>query len=353
MSKLLTNYYKNNSEWYVKNQVLIPGIIVLSILISIFHYTTAEYMEGTYFFIHIFLRRIYFIPVLLAAFWGGRRVVFMILILVTILYLPHAIYQWPATLSAGFDNISEFVLLWVVGGIAGTLSDKLKHYSSEKSRLHTLESISSVLGLINSEIMLDYKACIGLTTALESNLPKANGTYLSATILRDRLEHLGSHLTSIQDLVLPEPYEKRKISIEKIITKSIETNFRQNNQTQIIHDFQDQLPHVYLDEKRMYFALTNIIKSLIHYDNTIHQLSITVKRKLGSILIYFDMQNDNGSTKKWDLFKLYANSEGSYAFTLALSIIRSHGGKFEIDNSMDINSLKLYLPIRFGGRFFE
>jgi hypothetical protein len=103
----------------------------------------------------------------------------------------------------------------------------------------------------------------------------------------------------------------------------------------------------------MHFALTNIIKSLIHYDNTTYRLSITVKRKLGSILIYFDTQNDNGSTEKWDLFKLYANPEGSYAFSLALSIIRSHGGKFEINNSKDNNSLKLYLPIRYGGRFSE
>ncbi len=51
-------------------------------------------------------------------------------------------------------------MLWVVGMIAGSSSQRLKHSQTEKSRLEALESVSNVLGVINYEVVVDYHACV-------------------------------------------------------------------------------------------------------------------------------------------------------------------------------------------------
>jgi hypothetical protein len=62
---------------------------------------------------------------------------------------------------------------------------------------------------------------------------------------------------------------------------------------------------------------------------------------------------NNFMRKKWNLFNWYSNSEVGYAISLALSIIRFHGGKVEIDNSKKNNILRIYLSTSFGRRFIE
>jgi hypothetical protein len=349
------NHYKNQLIILLKKDIAYFLFIGLAILISIFHYTTAEYMDGLYFFVHILLRKMYFIPVLLAAFWGGRKASIITLIFVTILFLPHAIFQWPSTLTAGFDNASEIALLWIIGGLSGTLSDKLKGYTSEKIRYSTLESISNILSLINSEIMVDYKASLGSATALQKSIPNTNGSYLTAMVLLNRLEHLGSHLKNLEDLVLPEPYEKRKINITKLLVECVDINNQRFPNIDIKYIFSGKIPHLYLDEKRVRFAISIIIQSIVQNDNSLKNLNILVGKKLRSIIIRYESINssDNREPKKWNLFDLYSNPEAGYALSLALSIIRSHGGNFEIDNYREKNALTLYFPISLGRGLFN
>ncbi len=330
------------------NKASVPLIIISSsLLISLFHYIATENMQGFWLPLHIILRRMYFFPVLLAALFGGRRYTYLTSIFVTLIYLPHGIMHWPDTLAATVDNFTDIALLWLVGGIAGSLSEKLRNAEAEKARLATLESISTVLDTVNSEVMIDYQACLGLAKALQWSSSRSEGDTLSLQMLVDGLEHLGSHLSNIHELALPSAYTKKEFGLFKLVQKSIATVTLRSDKVQIKVVQEDSLPDLLLDVERMQFAVTILCQSMITRENAL-ELLIKIQRKSNLALLNFELHESShgGESRKWNPLDLYGNPRQGYAFSLALSVIRSHGGKLEVKSAKDdLVSLCLSLSI--------
>ena len=132
---------------------------------------------------------------------------------------------------ASFENIFEIALFWLIGIISGILIDRLKYSHAEIIRVVTLERVSNILDVISSEITVDYNACVGLAKALTNSNGNSVGDEVSAKILLQRLEHLGTHINNIQELSPPKPTMRIKYSIFQLVkiaveeTKQTDTNF--------------------------------------------------------------------------------------------------------------------------------
>ncbi len=331
----------------LKKNTSILLIVGFALLIGVVHYTTFNQQAGGWQFLHIFLTKLYFLPVLLAAFRNGKRGALILSIMVTVVYLPHAVLHLSGSNPPIFENISEIALLWIVGGVAGNLSDKLRNVQHERSRLTAMKEISGILDVVNHDIMIDYQACMGLTRAFAKTNTASKRNSLSAQILLERLEHLGSHLGNLEDLAIPATLTKKKNDIVKIIKNSVADVANHKQPIEIKYSFQAKVPSLYIDEKKMTFAVNSILKSLINGGNASNRLVITVRKKLGNALIFFELYslNDKVSERKVNNFDLLSDPRGNYALALAMSIIRSHRGKFKVMNkSEDMVSVQLSIP---------
>lgn len=328
-----------------KEGIFVP--IGLALLISVVHYLTFEQADG-WRFLHIFLTKLYFLPVLLAAFWNGKRGAVILSLVVSLLYLPHAILHLSGSAPKLFENISEIALLWTVGVIAGTLSDRLIKTQTEKGRLTSLKEIASILDIVNHEVMVDYEACLGLTRALVKSETNSKGNAFSAQILLARLEHLGSHLGNLKELAFPEKLNKRRANIVKITQQCFAEIKSSEQPLQVKYSFQNRLPYMDLDANKMTFAMSRILQSFIHGVGSSGMLEIIFRKESDQAAISFNLYSESsqGQVKKKNHFDLFANPEDNYALTLALSIIRSHGGTLKfIDNGKNVTSMQLCIPI--------
>ncbi|NIA29335.1 MAG: hypothetical protein GWP06_05395 [Actinobacteria bacterium] len=336
------------TTWQKNNRIAILLPVGLALLISAVHYMTFNQQAGGWRFLHIFLTKLYFLPVLLAAFWNGKRGAVLLSLIVSIIYLPHAILHLSGSAPKLFENISEIALLWTVGVIAGILSDRLIKTQNEKGRLTSLKEISGILDVVNHEIMVDYEACLGLGRALTTSESNSKGDTFSAQILLARLEHLGSHLGNLKDLAFPKKLNKKKSDIVKIIKQCIvEINSREHR-IEVKYLFPNRLPHMDLDANKMTFAISRILQSLIHGVGSPGLLEIVFRKKSDKTCISFNLHNISSETgeKKKNHFDLFTRPEDNYALTLALSIIRSHGGTLEFtDKGQNVTSMQLYIPI--------
>lgn len=343
------NSYRLNS--FLTDRVIFFALIGLALLISGAHFLTYEQAEMAWSFLHSLLTKLYFLPVLLAAFWKGKRGALLFSIFVSVVYLPHAVLNLQETDPTLFESISEILLLWIVGGVAGHLTDKIRRSQAEKSRLATLESVSQVISVINDDVMIDYDACRGLAKALQTNNADSQGNALSATILLERLERLGAHLGNLQNLVVPRPLKKRKYGMKHLLEQCVAEANRKNNSRPIEYAIADRLPPLNMDVKRMQFAVSTLLQSLANGDQACERLVVTGKRRLTNILICFDLyrRSNKLSGNDWHHYDLYADPHKGYALTLALAIIRSHGGKLETSSkTRSVISMTLSLPIRQG-----
>lgn len=76
---------------------------------------------------HDVFQRLYYLPIILAAFWFGLKGGIGTALIVSILYAPHIIFQWGDRPMLETEKYLEILLYNLVGGVTGFLSDQEKH----------------------------------------------------------------------------------------------------------------------------------------------------------------------------------------------------------------------------------
>jgi two-component system, NtrC family, sensor histidine kinase HydH len=105
-----------------------PIILFLCIIgISLLHYLTPLNLP----FLHDIYQRLYYLPIILAAFWFGFRGGLACSVFVSIVYAPHILFQWGGHMTMEMEKYLEIILYNVVGGITGFLSQKERERSAE------------------------------------------------------------------------------------------------------------------------------------------------------------------------------------------------------------------------------
>jgi len=117
------SYFQFNSfRWLL---ILTFGV---SLGISLAHFLVPHH----YLLIHGFLRRIYYIPIILVGLFFGLRKTCYINSFIVATYFPFVLIHWKnQTLPANLEEIYEIIIFIVVGGMTGYLSDKERERRKE------------------------------------------------------------------------------------------------------------------------------------------------------------------------------------------------------------------------------
>jgi putative nucleotidyltransferase with HDIG domain len=126
-----------------KNKVIILAALVG--VIALLHYVTPTEPHN-YHKIHIVLRKLYFLPPVVAAAWFGLRGAIITTSAVSVLFLLHAFLDWPGNYMEQANQLGELAGFWVVGIIPGWLFDR------QRSLLMDLANANeeTLLGLVSA-----------------------------------------------------------------------------------------------------------------------------------------------------------------------------------------------------------
>lgn len=92
-------------------------------IIALLHYATPT--EPHYYHkFHIVLRKLYFLPPVMAAAWFGLRGAIVTTAAVTILFSLHALLDWPGNYMEQANQLGELTGFWVIGLISGWMFDR-------------------------------------------------------------------------------------------------------------------------------------------------------------------------------------------------------------------------------------
>ncbi len=105
-----------------------PFLLFVCIIgISMLHYLTPLNMP----YLHDIYQRLYYLPIILAAFWYGFRGGLACSTFVSVVYAPHILFQWGGHLTVEMEKYLEIILYNVVGCVTGILSQKERERSAE------------------------------------------------------------------------------------------------------------------------------------------------------------------------------------------------------------------------------
>ena len=104
-----------------QNKIIFLGIVIG--IIALLHYLTPT-EPHTYHKLHIVLRKLYFLPPVMAAAWFGLRGACLTASVVSVLFILHAFLDWPGNYMEQANQVGELAGFWVAGVIPGWLFDR-------------------------------------------------------------------------------------------------------------------------------------------------------------------------------------------------------------------------------------
>ena len=107
------------SDFLIRHYPLLL-VVILVLLITVLHYLTST-LHAPF---HDIYRRLYYLPIVFGGVWFGLRGGLQVALAVSVLYLPHMLWQLVPTHGNLLEQILELLLYHVVGGVTGLLSQR-------------------------------------------------------------------------------------------------------------------------------------------------------------------------------------------------------------------------------------
>ncbi len=100
----------------MRRRLLIVSILVM--LVAISHWITPIDDNGLL-VLHVLWRKLFIIPIILAAIWFNMRGSLATALAESVLYLPHVMLQWGHHTGENINQVGEVASLWIVAVLAG------------------------------------------------------------------------------------------------------------------------------------------------------------------------------------------------------------------------------------------
>src|SRR6056297_2026103 len=218
-------------------------VISLILLVTVLHYLTST-LHAPF---HDIYRRLYYLPIVLAGVWFGLRGGLLAAATVSLLYLPHMLWQLVPTHGDLLEQILELVLYHVVGGVTGLLSqrerrqqglyqraaerlersyvqlrrqaDELITAESELRRTHRLSTLGEMSADLAHEIRNPLGSIRMAAEVVTEGLTEDDPRYEFGRILQKEAQRLNSVLEDFLGLARPPAEEVEDVVVAKIFTE--------------------------------------------------------------------------------------------------------------------------------------
>jgi two-component system sensor histidine kinase HydH len=336
--------------------------------ISLLHYLTPLRLP----MLHDIYQRLYYIPIILAAFWYGFRGGLVSAILVSILYAPHVLFQWGGHPTMDLEKYLEILLYNVVGCITGLLSQREHMHASrlretargleesynklqsqadliieiEEQLRHAerLSALGELSAALAHEVRNPLGSIRGAAEILMDDYLPGDRKYEFCEILVKESERLNHVVEDYLRLARPQPVESRRCDVvEELRTIVVLLSAEAKRRGIRLELTSEQLPTVEGDPEKLRQAFLNIILNGLQATPGGGNVSITTghteatEDEAASVFINFaDSGPGIEPERHSQVFEpFYTTKAGGTGLGLAVTkkIIECHGGHISIVNS--------------------
>jgi putative nucleotidyltransferase with HDIG domain len=159
--------------------VILAGIVGI---IALLHYATPTEPHA-YHKLHIVLRKLYFLPPVMAAAWFGLRGAVITTAMVSVLFTVHAFLDWPGNYMEQANQVGELAGFWAAALVSGRLFDRQRSLLENLARANeeTLLGLVSALDLrerntrLHSQRVREYTELLGERLGIDEGVRREIG----------------------------------------------------------------------------------------------------------------------------------------------------------------------------------
>ena len=318
-------------------------IVALIIAVTLGHYILAP----VHAILHSILQRLYFVPIIWAAYRFGKRGGVLAALLCSFLYIPLIWLDWNSHPEYQVDQLVELALFCIAGYFAGLLFEQK---ADNQKLLQSYEKMA-MFGTLSRSIIRSLKAPLkvmkGMLFSLEPKAREDNALKSATAVLGQEVEAIENIRNDLIALV-----ERKKQRLKKQNLNEVMFNFVGEIEPEL-HQKRIKLSRkagnlklsVYLNKKELVGALRLLVNNLINNGVQARQLHVHTGESATFVWIGATIDDKQLSSDSLGLANGLNtdNYRGNHLITI-LNTVNNHYGdaKFRWENDNLIEFLLLF-----------
>jgi signal transduction histidine kinase len=340
--------------------------------ISLLHYLTPT----TEPLLHVIYQRSYYLPILFAAFWFGRRGGSLTAALVAALYLPHVFFHWRHETTYQMVQLTEILMLFAIGTVAGSLSARelrqKRRYMQAKEELEIayrelrdtfdrlrladrLASLGTLAAGMAHEIKNPLASISGSLEILERELGDRGREHEFFAILQKEIARLTRIVDKYLEFARPLPPQRSESNMNDLVRSVVELTGKQAGQDGIAIEasYADSMPEVVVDGEQIRQAVLNLVLNAIQAMPERGTVTVSTEFTGGEAICRVrDRGPGIGRDDPHRIFDPFFTTKPGgtgLGLPIAYRLIEQHGGRIDASNHAEGGAqFSIHLPIRVG-----
>jgi signal transduction histidine kinase len=323
--------------------------------------------------LHDIFQRLYYIPIILAAFWFGLRGGLLSAIVVSILYAPHILFQWGAHHPLEMEKFLEIVLYNIVGGITGFLSqlgaqrqeelarsakrledsyrnlqqqaDMIIGIEEQLRRAERLSAIGELSAMLAHEIRNPLGSIKGTAEILRDGIPATDRKYEFLEILIKETDRLNRVVEEFLGLARPVIKADEMVDLSSELEEVMLLSEPEARQRGVALAYaKAHIPAIRGDREKLRQVFINLIQNGLQATPSGGQMKVTAESRPAEgggrpevVITFADSGCGIAPSVVKNIFNpFYTTKEGGTGLGLAIvqKIIESHGGRIEVESAV-------------------
>lgn len=343
------------------------------LLITVAHYATP--IEWS--FLHNIYQRLYYLPILAAAYWFGVRGALVVALVSAASYLPHIVTDWHDRVAYRQAQFAELLMFQAVALVVGTLAEHEKRQRRELERSaaelaaayrrlqESFEQVRrsdrlSALGQLSAGLAHEIKNPLasmkGSLEIVTEDFPVGHEKREFLEIFKKELDRLNAVLTEFLQFARPPRPDRQPCRIEDVLEsiRIVCSSEAERSGVELALDHEDGIPEISADAGQLQQVFLNIVLNGIQAMPDGGRLGIDARRRSGAIEVAVSDEgpgipaSDRGHV--FDPFFTTKDRGTGLGLPIAHNLVRGHGGDIHIEDRVG-GGLRFVvtLPIEGGG----
>jgi len=248
----------------MKKIMLIAGILIIALL----HYLSPISLHH----MHALYQRLYYVPIIIGAYWFGVKGGLPFAVVAAVSYLPHIIIQWSGEPDEAFTQYVEVAMFFVISSLVGVLSDRqrlqyrqIQEANMKITRMDRLSLLGQLAAGLAHEIRNPLGSLVGSVEILEESLGENHPKIEFVTIMHRELNRLRDKLNEFLKFARPAPPQRIENSINDVVNAGVDLVQREaaKSSSRIETRIDEKVPLISMDAEQVKQILINLLLNAV------------------------------------------------------------------------------------------
>jgi signal transduction histidine kinase len=214
---------------------------------------------------HVLGREMYFLPIILAAFWFGLKGGLVASLTVSLLFLPLVLRGNPEAPARQMADFMEMGLFNVIALVLGLMRDRQNRQHIQAQQAKALAAVGQAAATVAHDMKTPLVAIGGFTTQVRRQLGNSHPASHKLDMVIRQTARLESMVRDMLDFARPLELSQAPVDLAELAAECLELAATMAAQRQVELQLEDPKPQITprLDPYRVQQALLNLVTNAV------------------------------------------------------------------------------------------